>query len=97
MCVTYGHLADILLKLASSPQLVQSLYQRIGKDVSRLHGLSGSSEELLCTTPSVFWHLRLVMGESTSDNLSGISVPTEEQTTHEQKGPASSIKSFGGA
>jgi hypothetical protein len=39
----------------------------------------------------------VLMGESSSDHLSGISVPTEEQTTHEQKGPASSIKSFGGA
>jgi hypothetical protein len=39
----------------------------------------------------------VLMGESASDHLSGISVPTEEQTTREQKGPASSIKSFGGA
>jgi hypothetical protein len=40
----------------------------------------------------------VLMGESTSDHISGISVPTEEeQTTLEQKRPEASIKSFGGA
>ena len=34
----------------------------------------------------------VLFGESTSDHLSGISVPTEEQ-----KRPEPSIKSFGGA
>jgi hypothetical protein len=32
---TQCHLADFLLKLASSPQQAQSLYQRTGKDASR--------------------------------------------------------------
>jgi NCS1 family nucleobase:cation symporter-1 len=40
----------------------------------------------------------VLMGESTSDHISGISVPIEEeQTTPEQKRPEASIKSFGGA
>lgn len=38
----------------------------------------------------------VLMGESMSDHLSGISVPTEEQT-EEQKRPGTSIKSFRGA
>jgi hypothetical protein len=38
------------------------------------------------------------MGDSLSDHLSGISVPTEEeQNAHEQKQPEPSIKSFGRA
>jgi len=39
----------------------------------------------------------VLMGESTSDHISGISVTVEEQTAQEHKRPEPSVKSFGGA